>query len=133
MRRTATFVLVARGCAKRAGSAARLVGVRDPDRTSYWFYMTNATPDALGAGELAQLYVCRRQIGLVFKELKSHYRLGELPTRNAPVVEALLLLSIMTFLLCTRQWHKELWKTAVRAAIAGWNASRTRVAYPHWE
>ena len=64
--------------------------------------MTNAAPDALGVGELAQLYVCRRQIGLVFKELKSHDRLGELPTRKAPVVEALLLSSIMTFLLSRR-------------------------------
>ena len=100
MKRTVTFV--ARGCAERAGSAVRLVGMHDLDRRSYWFYMTNATPDALGAGELTQLYVCRRQIGLVFKELKSHYWLGELPTRKAPVVEVLLLSSIMSFLLSRR-------------------------------
>lgn len=52
--------------------------------------------------ELAQLYVCRRQIGLAFKELKSHYRLGELSTRKVPMVEAPLLSSIMTFLLSRR-------------------------------
>ena len=35
---------------------------------------------------------------LVFKELKSHYRLDELPTRKGRIVEALILSSIITLL-----------------------------------
>jgi putative transposase len=80
----------------------RLVGNRDADTGAYWFYLTNIEPDVLAAPELAQLYACRWQVELVFKELKSHYRLDELPTRKAPVVEALLLASIITLLVSRR-------------------------------
>ena len=76
----------------------RLIAVRDPASVSYWFYMTNISPEALAAEDLAQLYACRWQVELVFKELKSHYRLDELPIRKAPVVEALILSSIITLL-----------------------------------
>lgn len=51
-----------------------------------------------GAEEVAQLYARRWQIELVLKELESHCRLDELPTRKTPVVEALVLLSIITLL-----------------------------------
>ena len=54
------------------------------------------------ANDLAQLYACRWQVELVFKELKSHCRFDELPTRKAPVVEALLLASIITLLASRR-------------------------------
>ena len=80
----------------------RLIAVRDPATASYWFYLTSISPKALGAEDLAQLYACRWQIKLVFKELKSHYRLDELPTRKAPVVEALILSSIITLLVSRR-------------------------------
>ena len=39
------------------------------------------------------------RFGLVFKDLKSRYRIGELPTRKAPVAEAFFLSSIVIFLL----------------------------------
>ena len=64
--------------------------------------MTNIAPEVLDASELAQLYACRWQVEIVFKELKSHYRLDELPTRKATVVEALLLASIITLLVSRR-------------------------------
>ena len=80
----------------------RLIAVRDPASARYWFYLTNITPEALDAEELAQLYACRWQIELVFKELKSHYRLDELHTRKAPVVEALILSSVITLLVSRR-------------------------------
>ena len=76
----------------------RLVGVRDPDSSSYWFYLTNIASEELDANALAQVYACRWQVELVFKELKSYYRLDELPTRKPSVVEALLLASIITLL-----------------------------------
>lgn len=76
----------------------RLIGVRDPDSGTYWFYLTNLPADELEPESVAQIYACRWQIELVFKELKSHYRLDELPTRKAPVVEALVLASVITLL-----------------------------------
>ena len=59
--------------------------------------------------EMTQLYVRRRQIGSVFKELKSYYRLGELSARKVPVVEALPLLIIMTFLRPCRRVSQSRW------------------------
>jgi putative transposase len=80
----------------------RLVGVRDADSGRYWFYLTNIPPAVLDAESVAQVYACRWQVELVFKELKSHYRLDELSTRKAPIVEALILSSIITLLVSRR-------------------------------
>jgi len=80
----------------------RLVGVRDPDSGSYWFYLTNIPTDVLDAESLAQVYACRWQVELVFKELKSHYRLDQLATRKAHIVEALIWSSILTLLVSRR-------------------------------
>ena len=41
----------------------------------------------------------RWRIELIFKELKSHYRLDELPTRKTPIVETLLLGAVITLLI----------------------------------
>ena len=80
----------------------RLIGVRDADSGGYWFYLTNITPDAMDPHELAQLYACRWQVELVFAELKTHYRLDELPTRKPAIVEALILSSVITLLVSRR-------------------------------
>ena len=76
----------------------RLVGVRDVNSGAYWFYLTNIPPHDLDAESVAQVYACRWQVELIFKELKSNYRLDELPTRKATVVEALILASVLTLL-----------------------------------
>ena len=43
-----------------------------------------------------------RPIELIFKELKSHYRLDELPTSKAHIVETLLLGAVITLLVSRR-------------------------------
>ena len=40
---------------------------------------------------IAQIYAARWQIELICKELKPHYQFEELPTRQAHIVETLLL------------------------------------------
>ena len=49
-----------------------------------------------------QTYAARWQIELIFKELKSHYRLDELPTSKAHIVETLLLGAVITLLVSRR-------------------------------
>ncbi len=80
----------------------RLVGVRGKHSGTYWFYLTNIPVHVLEAELLAQVLACRWQIELVFKELKSHYRLDELLTRKARVVETLILSNIITLLASCR-------------------------------
>ena len=80
----------------------RVVAVRLPESTEYRFYLTNIGPDSLDAHAVAQTYAARWQIELIFKELKSHYRLDELPTRKAHIVETLLLGAVITLLVSRR-------------------------------
>ena len=80
----------------------RLVAVRLPECTEYWFYLTNIDPDSLDTDAVAQTYGARWHIELIFKELKFHYRLDVLPTRKAHIVETLLLGAVIT-LLVSRQ------------------------------
>jgi hypothetical protein len=58
----------------------RLIGVRHPDSGEYRFYVKNIDPEIFDAEDIAQLYAARWQVELVFKEMKSHCRLDELPT-----------------------------------------------------
>ena len=90
------------GTRRTAQRRMRLVAVRLPNSTEYRFYLTNIEPCALDAHALAQTYAARWQIELIFKELKSHYRLHELPTRKAHIVEILLLGAVITLLLSRR-------------------------------
>ena len=90
------------GIRRTAQRRLRLVAVRLPESTDYRFYLTNIDPDSLDAHAVAQTYAARWQIELIFKELKSHYRLEELPTRKAHIVETLLLGAVITLLVSRR-------------------------------
>lgn len=76
----------------------RVVAVRLPESSEYRFYVTNIDPDSFDAQSIAQTYAAGWQIELIFKELKSHYRLDELPTSKAHIVEILLLGAVITLL-----------------------------------
>ena len=90
------------GIRRTARRRLRLVAVRLPDSSDYRFYLTNIDPDSLDAHAVAQTYAARWQIELIFKALKSHYRLEELPTRKAHIVEPLLLGAVITLLVSRR-------------------------------
>jgi IS4 transposase len=75
-----------RVCAGRQRRERRrlpVVRVRDSDRGSYLFYLTNMASEGLGAKAVSRIHACRWQVELVFKELKSHYRLHEAVDPNA--------------------------------------------------
>lgn len=77
----------------------RVVGVRDERSGIFHLYMTNAPPAKLSATDISAVYACRWQVELLFKELKSHYRLADLPSRKKHVVEALIFAALITALL----------------------------------
>jgi len=80
----------------------RLVGVKNPQTGRYHLYVTNIRPERLSAEEVAVVYRSRWQIELLFKEMKSHYRLDDMPSRKKHIVEALLLASVVTLLASRR-------------------------------
>ena len=103
----------------------RLVAVRLPQSTEYRFYLTNIDPDSLDAPSVAQTSAARWQIELIFKELKSHYRLDELPTSKAHIVETLLLGAVITLLVSRRLLQavrERLTRTAYKMPEQRWAA-----------
>lgn len=76
----------------------RVVAVWNPDAKKYHVYMTNVPADDLDAEQIAEAYRLRWQVELLFKQLRSHYRLDQLPSRKKVVVETLIYAAILTLI-----------------------------------
>lgn len=68
----------------------RVIAVRDAVSGKYHLYITNVPSAKLTAHDVSAVYALRWEIELLFKELKRHYRLEDLPSRNRHVVEILI-------------------------------------------
>jgi IS4 transposase len=75
----------------------RLVAVRDPLTREYHAYLTNIPTERLAPEEIGQIYAARWAIELFFRELKSRYRIDDVPSRKRAVVEALIYAALLTF------------------------------------
>jgi len=51
----------------------RVVGVRDEDADDYHLYMTNLARKEFFPADLAEIYRCRWEVELLFRELKTQY------------------------------------------------------------
>ena len=76
--------------------------MRNTDSGRYHLCVTNTPPDRLTAKDIARVYTSRWQIELLFKEMKSYYRLGEIPSRKPHIVEALLYATLTTLIVSRR-------------------------------
>ena len=90
------------GRVHRATQSLRVVGLRDPETGAHHLYVTNVPPDKLTAEDIRATYALRWQVELLFKELKRHYRLEDMPSRKRPIVEALLYAAILTLIVSRR-------------------------------
>lgn len=92
---------------QRGGAHARfrLVGVRNEANGRYHLYLTNVPVEALPAGRVAALYAARWTVELLFRELKSCYRIDDIPSAKRHIVESLLYASILT-LAASRVLHR---------------------------
>jgi putative transposase len=108
------------GRQRRDTLTARLVAVWNEESRKYHTYLTNIRPEVLSAEEVADLYGCRWEVEMVFKELKSQYALDRVNTTNRSVAEALIWASLLT-LVVSRRLH-----SAVREGIP----EKLRARYP---
>ncbi len=76
----------------------RLVGVRDPSTNRYHLYVTNVAPQDLSAEHVQRTYALRWSVELLFREMKQHYRLEDLPSRKPEVVKALVYAAALTMI-----------------------------------
>ena len=80
----------------------RLVCVFNSESGKYHAYLTNIPVEILSGKEIALLYGARWEIELIFKELKSHYHLDQIPSENPEIVKCLIWVAILT-LMCSRR------------------------------
>jgi IS4 transposase len=74
----------------------RLVAIRDTEERKYHCYLTSVSPEVLNAREVARSYCARWEIELIFKELKTGYRLDDVGTQKKEIVEALIYAAVLT-------------------------------------
>jgi putative transposase len=91
-----------RGASHGDSETFRIVAVRDPQSRKLHVYVTNIDADRLNAEEIAATYAGRWAIELIFKELKSAYRIDHLPSSKKHIVEALILTAVLTLIVSRR-------------------------------
>ena len=99
------------GKRSRDSRTFRVVAVLDQKTGRYHTYMTNLSPEALSAQDVARTYALRWQVEILFKALKHHGHLDHLPSRKKAVVECLIWASILA-LLASQALYREIRKAA---------------------
>jgi IS4 transposase len=84
------------GTRSRAVEKFRVVGIWNEDQQQYHLYITNLPADDYAASDIAKLYQARWEVELLFRELKTTYALDEMNTDKPEVVEALILISLIS-------------------------------------
>ena len=84
----------------RSGARARfrLVGVLDEESNEYHLYVTNLPVEKVLPEDIALIYRARWEVELTFKQLKSGFRLAEMPSRKKHIVESLIYASLITMI-----------------------------------
>ena len=80
----------------------RVVAVLNEETGDYHIYMTNIPVTRRSAEDIASLYGARWEIEMVFKELKSYYRMDQINSKNTDIIKSLVWVSILT-LMCSRR------------------------------
>jgi len=83
----------------------RVVGVWNTIEHRHHLYITNVPRDRLAAAHLAGVYAVRWEVELLFRELKTHYRIDDVRSRRRSVTECLLYASLLT-LVFSRRLHR---------------------------
>lgn len=80
----------------------RAVGVYNADEKKYHLYLANVPLELMPPEDVARLYGARWEIELVFKELKTHYRMDKLSTEDPQTIKCLIWTAILV-MICSRR------------------------------
>ena len=80
----------------------RVVGDWHQDEQRHRLYITNASRTQFATEHVAGIYALRWEIELLLRELKSAYRLDEIPTASKAVAECLLYAALLTLAISRR-------------------------------
>jgi IS4 transposase len=76
----------------------RIIAVYNYNLRCWHRYITNAPPQLLPAENVTALFAARWEIELLFRELKTVYRLADMPSGNLCATQALLYAAVLTLL-----------------------------------
>jgi putative transposase len=91
----------------------RVVGDWHEKEQRHRVYVTNASPTQLAVQHVAAVYALRWEIELLFRELKTVYRIDQMPTSRKSVTECLLYAALLT-LAVSRRLHRAVTRTRHR-------------------
>ena len=108
----------------------RVVGIYQTDSKAYHLYITSLSPAQLAPSAVQAMYRARWEIELLFKELKSGYRINQLSSSKKEITEAMIYAALLTLIASRRLLR------AFAAGPQGRNASATRwwrlfIVYAH--
>lgn len=82
----------------------RVVAIRNDETRRYHLYITNVAPEMLDAQDIARVYAARWEIEILFRQLKSQFRLDQFPSSKKEAVRALIMASIITLVVSRTFW-----------------------------
>jgi putative transposase len=94
-----------RGDRRLLVTRVRVVGVWNDIEQRHHLYVTNVARDQLAPEQVAAVYAARWEVELLFREIKTHYRIDDVRSRRRQVTECLLYASILALLL-SRRLHR---------------------------
>jgi putative transposase len=74
----------------------RVVGIWNHGTGRYHLYITNIPRARLSPEQLSAVYAARWEVELLFREIKTHYRINQIPSRKLTVTECLIYASLLT-------------------------------------
>ena len=101
----------------------RCVALYNLEQKRWHRYVTNMPPSMMKPEHFAAVYAARWEVELLFRELKSHYRIEHMPSKSKCITEALIYASLLT-LLVSRRLH--------RALTRRWRIERRRLPFDRW-
>ncbi len=101
----------------------RVVAIRNTEKRKYHCYLTSIPSEILSAEDVASSYRARWEIELIFKELKTGYRLDDLASQSKEVVESLIYAAVLTLLAS---------RTLLRSIASRIGELRERIAPGRW-
>lgn len=83
----------------------RLVALRNSETGEYHLYVTNVPQDRLSAEDIGKTYAVRWEIEILFRQLKSQFRLEDMPSAKKEAVHALLYATLLTLAVSRAFFH----------------------------
>jgi len=87
------------GSSATATKQFRLVGLLNEKNGEYHLYFTNLPRSEYSAPDIAQLYRARWEVELLFKELKSRFKIDEINTTKPYIIEALIIMAAISLMI----------------------------------